>query len=139
MIHVVDHLLRMTGASRLVLTGGVALNAIGNMRLLEHFDEAWFDEAQQPQARLHLWVPPMPGDPGVTIGAAWLFAHLAGAPRGAPMTHAFYCGLPPSHDDIAAALEGRRHRLAADRRYLDAGRPRRRRRSDGVHRGAETA
>src|SRR5437899_4742776 len=40
MIHVVDHLLRATGASRLVLTGGVALNAVGNMRLLEHFDEA---------------------------------------------------------------------------------------------------
>ena len=39
MIHVVDHLLRTTGASRLVLTGGVALNAVGNMRLLEHFDE----------------------------------------------------------------------------------------------------
>ena len=42
MIHVVDHLLRTTGANRLVLTGGVALNAVGNMRLLEHFDEAWF-------------------------------------------------------------------------------------------------
>ena len=25
-------------------------------------------------------------------------------PRGAPMTHAFYCGTPPLHDDIAAAL-----------------------------------
>lgn len=104
MIHVVDHLLRTTGASRLVLTGGVALNAIGNMRLLEHFDEAWFARAQQRNARLHLWVPPVPGDPGVTIGAAWLFAHLAGAPRGAPMTHAFYCGTPPSPNDIAAAL-----------------------------------
>jgi len=105
MIHVVDHLLRVTGASRLVLTGGVALNAIGNMRLLEHFDEAWFARAQQRKARLHLWVPPVPGDPGVTIGAAWMFAQLAGAPRGAPMTHAFYCGLPPSNDDIANALE----------------------------------
>ncbi len=105
MIHVVDHLLRTTGADRLVLTGGVALNAIGNMRLLEHFDEAWFAGAQQRQARLHLWVPPTPGDAGVTIGAAWLFAHLAGAPRGHPMTHAFYCGMAPSHDDIAAALE----------------------------------
>jgi carbamoyltransferase len=108
MIHVTDHLLRVTGASRMVLTGGVALNAIGNMRLLEHFDEAWFakeqHKAQQRQARLHLWVPPVPGDPGVTIGAAWLFAHLAGAPRGAPMTHAFHCGLPPSADDIAGAL-----------------------------------
>ncbi|WP_291686421.1 carbamoyltransferase N-terminal domain-containing protein, partial [Bradyrhizobium sp.] len=74
MIHVVDHLLRTTGSSRLVLTGGVALNAVGNMRLLEHFDEAWFSNAQQRKARLHLWVPPTPGDPGVPIGAAWLFA-----------------------------------------------------------------
>src|SRR5664279_3330421 len=105
MIHVVDHLLRTTGAGRLVLTGGVALNAIGNMRLLEHFDEAWFANSQQRKARLHLWVPPTPGDPGVTIGAAWMFAHLAGAPRGAPMTHAFYCGSPPTQADIAAALE----------------------------------
>ena len=105
LIHVVDHLLRTTGANRLVLTGGVALNAVGNMRLLEHFDEAWFAQMQQRKARLHLWVPPTPGDPGVTIGAAWMFAHLAGAPRGAPMTHAFYCGTSPSHDDIAAALK----------------------------------
>jgi carbamoyltransferase len=104
MIHVVDHLLRATGANRLVLSGGVALNAVGNMRLLEHFDEAWFSKYQQRKARLHLWVPPTPGDPGVTIGAAWLFAHLAGAPRGAPMTHAFYCGSSPSHQDIATAL-----------------------------------
>jgi len=105
MIHVVDHLLRLTGANRLVLTGGVALNAVGNMRLLEHFDEAWFESAQQPNSRLHLWVPPVPGDPGVTIGAAWLFAHLAGSPRGAPLTHAFYCGLPSSAGEIEAALE----------------------------------
>ena len=47
MIHVVDHLLRITGANRLVLTGGVALNAVGNMRLLEHFDEAWFAKFQR--------------------------------------------------------------------------------------------
>jgi len=46
MIHVVDHLLRLTGAHRLVLTGGVALNALGNMRLLERFDEAWFAQAK---------------------------------------------------------------------------------------------
>jgi carbamoyltransferase len=104
LIHVVDHLLRTTGANRLVLTGGVALNAVGNMRLLEHFDEAWFSKFQQRKARLHLWVPPTPSDPGVPIGAAWLFAHHAGAPRGAAMTHAFYCGSPPSHRDITAAL-----------------------------------
>jgi carbamoyltransferase len=105
MIHVVDHLLRLTGANRLVLTGGVALNAVGNMRLLEHFDEAWFAKSQQRKACLHLWVPPTPADPGVTIGAAWLLAHLAGSPRGAPLTSAFYCGPEPSQADIAAALE----------------------------------
>jgi carbamoyltransferase len=105
MIHVVDHLLRLTGAYRLVLTGGVALNAIGNMRLLEHFDEAWFEKNQGRKARLHLWVPPVPGDPGVVIGAAWQFAHLAGSKRGAPMTHAFYCGAAPTAPEIATALK----------------------------------
>ena len=104
MIHVVDHLLRSTGAHRLVLSGGVALNAVGNMRLLEHFDHAWFAGVQHRQACLHLWVPPTPGDPGVTIGAAWLFAHLAGAPRGAAMSHAFYCGSSPTPQEIVAAL-----------------------------------
>ncbi len=104
MIHVVDHLLRTTGTNRIVLTGGVALNAVGNMRLLEHFDEAWFEQALGRKARLHLWVPPVPGDPGVTIGAAWLFAHLAGARRGPPMRHAFHCGLPPARDEIETAL-----------------------------------
>jgi carbamoyltransferase len=103
-IHVVDHLLRVTGAHRLVLSGGVALNAVGNMRLLEHFDETWFSENQQRKQRLHLWVPPTPGDPGVTIGAAWLFAHLAGAQGGAPTNHAFYCGSPLSAHEIATAL-----------------------------------
>jgi carbamoyltransferase len=105
MIHIVDHLLRTTGAHRLVLAGGVALNAIGNMRLLEHFDEVWFEKNQGRKTRLHLWVPPVPGDPGVVIGAAWQFANLAGAPRGAPLTHAFYCGTPPTAADIARALK----------------------------------
>jgi len=74
------------------------------MRLLEHFDEAWFTREQGRKARLHLWMPPTPGDPGVTIGAAWIFAHLIGAPRGAPMRHAFYCGDAPAAQDIAAVL-----------------------------------
>jgi len=104
LIHAVDHLLRVTGTNKLILSGGVALNALASMRLLEHFDEAWFVKAQQRKARLHLWVPPMPSDPGVPIGAAWWLAHLAGAPRGTPETHAFYCGTAPTGDDIASAL-----------------------------------
>lgn len=93
LIHVVDGLLLRTGARKLVLTGGVALNALGNMRLLQHFDG------------LHLWVPPVPGDAGVTIGAAWVFAHLIGAPRGASMTHAFHCGDTPAAAEIADAVQ----------------------------------
>lgn len=104
LIHIVDGLLRQTGARRLVLTGGVGLNALGNMRLLEHFDEAWFEKNQQRKTELHLWVPPVPGDPGVPIGAAWLLARMAGAPVGSAMTHAFYCGTPPAAADIATAL-----------------------------------
>jgi len=104
LIHVTDHLLRSTGADRLILSGGVALNALASMRLLDHFDESWFAREQQRQTRLHLWVPPTPSDPGVPIGAAWMMAHLAGAPRGASVTHAFYCGTAPKAADIADAL-----------------------------------
>ena len=132
LIHIVDHLLRATGAGRLVLTGGVALNALANMRLLEHFDEAWFAAAQQRNARLHLWVPPVPGDPGVPIGAAWLLAQSAGAPRGAPMTHAFYCGAPPSAADIAAALEPMTSPRSASAMSRRPG-SRSHRRPDGLH------
>jgi len=104
LIHIVDHLLRTSGANKLVFSGGVALNALASMRLLEHFDETWFAKLGRPSTRLHLWVPPTPSDPGVPIGAAWLFAHLAGAPRGAPFTHAFWCGTPATNSEIVTAL-----------------------------------
>ena len=104
LIHTIDHLLRTTGAHRLVLSGGVALNAIANMRLLGHFNADWFKRELNRDATLHLWVPPVPGDPGVTIGTAWLFAHLVGSPRGEAMTHAFHCGTPSPASEIAAAL-----------------------------------
>jgi carbamoyltransferase len=105
MIHIIDHLLRATGAERLVLTGGVALNALCNMKLLEHFDESWFVAAQGRKARLHLWVPPTPSDPGVPIGAAWLLAHMAGAPIGPALSNAFYCGAASTDEEITAALK----------------------------------
>ena len=58
MIHVVDHLLRTTGAHRLVLTGGVALNAVGNMRLLRTFRRGMV--RKQPAAK----------GPPASVGAA---------------------------------------------------------------------
>ena len=48
----------------------------------------------------------MPNDAGVTIGAAYMGAYLAGHGLGAPIEHAFYCGAPPAARDIRAALDG---------------------------------
>jgi carbamoyltransferase len=104
LIHIIDHLIRMTGSDRLVLTGGTALNAVGSMRLLEHFDEDYYQRVLGRRARLHLWVPPVPNDAGVALGAAFMGAYLAGAGVGAPLEHAFYCGTAPGDAEIRAAL-----------------------------------
>jgi carbamoyltransferase len=104
LMHVIDHLIRTTGSERLVLTGGIGLNALGNMRLMEHFGRDYFRRAHGRDACLHLWVPPIPNDAGVTVGAAYMGAYLAGYGLGAPIEHAFYCGLPPAESDIRAAL-----------------------------------
>ncbi len=66
LFHIVDGLIRKTGSDRLVLTGGAALNAAANMRLLEHFDADYFGRVLKRPTRLHLWVPPVPGDAGAT-------------------------------------------------------------------------
>jgi carbamoyltransferase len=102
--HIIDYLIRQTGSNKLILTGGTALNALANMHALEHFDEDYYRRALGRRERLHLWVPPIPGDSGAPIGAAYIFAHLAGAGTGLPLHHAFYCGLAPTATEIRAAL-----------------------------------
>lgn len=92
LFHVVGHLIRTTGSRKLVLTGGTALNAIANMRLMDHFD------------KLHIWAPPVPGDAGVPVGAAYHFALANGAPLGERLHHTFYCGAAPTNNEIEAAL-----------------------------------
>jgi carbamoyltransferase len=105
LVHTVEELIRRTGSHRLVMTGGTALNCVANMRLLECFDEHWYErELGQPGTRLRLWVPPTPGDAGTPAGAAYAFAMLAGARPGAPLEHAFYCGLASPTSEIRAAL-----------------------------------
>jgi carbamoyltransferase len=104
LIHVIDHFIRRTGSHRLVLTGGVGFNALANMRLLERFDDAYFERELGRRARLHLWVPPTPNDSGVTMGAAYLGAHRIGGGIGAPLEHAFYCGAAPKAAEIRAAF-----------------------------------
>lgn len=105
LFHIIDKFIRATGASRLVLTGGAALNAAANMRVLEQFDSDYYRRALGQSRRLHLWAPPVPGDAGVTIGAAYAFAASAGVGRGAALEHAFYCGRAPRLSEIRAALQ----------------------------------
>jgi carbamoyltransferase len=103
--HIVEHLIRETGGDRLVLTGGTALNCVANTRLLECFDEAWYERhLGRADTRLQLWVPPTPGDAGTPMGAAFAFAMQAGAKPGRGLQHAFYCGTAPAAAEIEAAV-----------------------------------
>jgi carbamoyltransferase len=104
LMHIIGHHLRTTNLDRLVLTGGTALNALANMRVLEHFDASFYRRELGRNTRLHLWVPPTPNDAGVPIGAAYMGAYLAGYGVGAPLKHAYYCGSPPRENEIRAAL-----------------------------------
>ena len=105
LFHIVGHLIRTTHSTRLVMTGGTALNCVANMRLMEQFDSAWYERnLGMKDAMLRLWVPPVPGDAGVAVGAAYHFACLGGAKPGPSLQHAFYCGLSPTKNEIEEAL-----------------------------------
>jgi carbamoyltransferase len=105
LFHIVDYLIRSTGSDQLVLTGGTALNCLANMHLAERYDEKWYRRNLGRQTRLHVWAPPVPSDAGVAVGAAYAFALRAGVQPGAPLRHAFWCGLPASDTEILQALE----------------------------------
>lgn len=123
--HLVEHLIRTTGSERLVLSGGAALNCVANMRLLDNFNERWYErQLGRKGACLRIWVPPAPGDAGTPLGAAYAFAMRAGARPGAPLRHAFYCGFAPTSAEIGAALGAE---PAAERMVLgDCSEPQRR-------------
>jgi carbamoyltransferase len=70
MLRAARHLHRQTGMKNLCLAGGVALNCVGNGRLLR---EGPFED---------LWIQPAAGDAGGALGVAWLIWHqLLGNPR----------------------------------------------------------
>jgi carbamoyltransferase len=116
LIHIIDRLIRATGSDRLVLTGGAALNAAANMRLLEHFDASYYSRALNRSTRLHFWAPPVPNDSGVTVGAAYAFAAAAGVGSGPALQHAFYCGRASRMSEILAALKA-----SSDVDWIDVG------------------
>jgi carbamoyltransferase len=93
------HAAELTGQSRAVLAGGVALNCVSNARLLR---EGPFDE---------IWVQPAAGDAGGALGAAFHGYHqLLDQPRHADGRTDAMQGtfLGPSFDDdeVAAWLAG---------------------------------
>lgn len=94
----------LTGARYLCLAGGVALNVLGNAKILR---EAGFED---------VWVQPAAGDSGGSVGAA-LYVHykVLGNPRVSPMADAY---LGPSYrtEDIVGLLRrlGIAHRIALD-------------------------
>ncbi len=70
MLRCARHLHARTGLPKLVMAGGVALNCVGNGRILR---EGPFDD---------LWIQPASGDAGGALGAAWLtWHHVLGQPR----------------------------------------------------------
>lgn len=105
LFHIVRDLIGRTRSHRLVLTGGTALNCVANMRLLDEFGATWYQRALgMSNTTLHLWVPPICGDTGVSIGAAYNFACQAGAKPGESLRHAFYCGMSPTNEEIREGL-----------------------------------
>ncbi|MFO1041977.1 MAG: carbamoyltransferase C-terminal domain-containing protein [Planctomycetaceae bacterium] len=109
LLHVLEHGIRQTQATQLVFAGGAALNCLASMKFLEHFDEAWYrDNLGMVSKRLHLWVPPIPGDAGAPVGAAYHFACLAGAEFGkqkSVLRNPFLCGRGYTPREIEAALQ----------------------------------
>jgi carbamoyltransferase len=117
LFHIVDHFIRSTGSSQLVMSGGTALNCLANMKLLEEFNEEYYRRyLKKENVRLHLWVPPNPSDTGAAMGACYNFALTHGAPLGPPMRQAFLCGGAPADSSIEQALAG-----AEDVRSLEIG------------------
>jgi len=98
MLRMARHVHRQTGSRNLCLAGGVALNCVGNGRLLR---EGPFER---------LWIQPAAGDAGGALGAALLAHHrVLGNPRhvnsGDAMRGAY---LGPAYDEqaIRRALDG---------------------------------
>ncbi|MEZ4364237.1 MAG: carbamoyltransferase C-terminal domain-containing protein [Kofleriaceae bacterium] len=92
MIHLVTHVVTVTGQRRLCLAGGVAMNTVTNGRLLR---DTPIDQ---------LYVPPMPGDNGTGVGAA-LWAAAQDREHPLPV-YSVYGGRRYSEAEIREALTG---------------------------------
>ncbi|HYV50290.1 MAG TPA: carbamoyltransferase [Dongiaceae bacterium] len=98
MLKCARHAHRLTGSRNLVMAGGVALNCVGNGRILR---EGPFE---------HIWIQPASGDAGGALGAAlFVWYQLLGNER-----------VPGSLDSQAGSLLGPAYSADEIRKFLDA-------------------
>ncbi|MFI5363967.1 MAG: carbamoyltransferase [Elusimicrobiota bacterium] len=90
---------RRSGSRNLCLSGGVALNAVANARLMR----------ESPFERV--WIQPAAGDAGGALGAALYAAHALGSPARAEMRRA---DLGPEHEPALAAAALKRAGLGRE-------------------------
>jgi carbamoyltransferase len=103
MLRMARHVRKETGEKNLVLAGGVALNCVGNGKILR---ASIFDD---------IWIQPAAGDAGGALGAALFAAHqVHDAPRivsgdGRGSQQGSYLGPAWGGDDIAGWLDRRKY------------------------------
>ncbi len=96
-LHMVRHLHRETGLTRLCMAGGVALNCVANGRVIR----------ETPMKEL--WVQPAAGDAGGAVGVAhYLYNTVHKQPRSKGWTHAYLGPAVHRRRDRAVPRRGRR-------------------------------
>ena len=96
-----------TGATNLVMAGGVALNCVANGRIAE---ETPFEQ---------VFIQPAAGDDGVAIGCAlYGWVHVLGQPRPPALEHP-YLGMTYDESRLEDALQSKGMRMTAQRRKAD--------------------
>lgn len=97
MLRTAHHVHRQTGMKNLVLAGGVALNCVGNGRILR---EGPFE---------NLWIQPAAGDAGGALGVALFIWHQLlekpRTPQGCDSQHGSFLGPAFTDEQIQARLE----------------------------------
>jgi carbamoyltransferase len=99
-LHVLRHVQKSTGSTRLCFAGGCAMNSVANGKIRE---QTGFRE---------VFIQPAAGDNGTALGAALYACHeMNGRSRGFVMEHGYW---GPSFDDrrIAAALDAQHAAIA---------------------------
>jgi carbamoyltransferase len=99
-MHVLRHVQKTTGSTRLCLAGGCAMNSVANGKIRE---QTGFRD---------VFIQPASGDNGTALGAAfYAWNQTAGRPRGFVMEHGYW---GPSFGDaeIAAALDAEAKAIA---------------------------